>query len=44
MVGAALLPFHNPRLRNLVASINKAMEQVIDEVTFDELLERFRGC
>jgi type I restriction enzyme, R subunit len=39
MVAAALRPFHNPRLRNLVVSINKAMEQVLDEVTQDELQE-----
>ncbi|MHB1423320.1 MAG: type I restriction endonuclease subunit R [Gemmataceae bacterium] len=39
MVAAALRPFHNPKLRNLVVSINKALEQVIDEVTADELME-----
>jgi type I restriction enzyme R subunit len=39
MVAAALKPFHNPKLRNLVVTINKTLEQVIDEVTADALLE-----
>ncbi len=39
MVAAAFRPFHNPKLRNLVASINKTLEQIVDEVTPDELME-----
>lgn len=34
----ALKPFHNPDLRNLILKIKSDLEQVIDEVTQDELL------
>ncbi|MBN2296868.1 MAG: DEAD/DEAH box helicase family protein [Pirellulales bacterium] len=34
----ALKPFHNPRLRELVLNIQKSHEQVIDEVSQDELI------
>jgi type I restriction enzyme R subunit len=39
MVTAALRPFHNPRLRTRIVEITKALEQVIDEITQDQLLE-----
>lgn len=35
---AALKPFHNPALRELILKIKSDLEQVIDEVTKDELL------
>lgn len=34
---AALKPFHNPVLRELILKIKSDLEQVIDEVTQDEL-------
>ncbi|HUW82028.1 MAG TPA: DEAD/DEAH box helicase family protein [Phycisphaerae bacterium] len=34
----ALRPFHNPRLRDTILSINSSLEQVIDESTPDELV------
>lgn len=37
-MGAALKPFHDPALRELLVSIKSQLEQVIDEVTPDTLL------
>ena len=37
-MAAALKPFHNPKLRERIVSIKASLEQVIDEVTPDELL------
>jgi len=34
----ALKPFHDPKLRELIITIKKSLEQVIDEITQDELL------
>ena len=34
----ALKPFHNPKLRETILSIKASLEQVIDEVTRDQLL------
>lgn len=39
LMGKALRPFHKPKLRNLILNINKSLEQVIDEVSQDELLQ-----
>jgi type I restriction enzyme, R subunit len=39
MVAAALKPFHNPKLRDRILTINKSLEQTIDEINRDELLE-----
>ncbi len=35
----ALKPFHNPQLRRRLADVRRSLEQVIDEVTQDELLQ-----
>jgi type I restriction enzyme R subunit len=35
----ALRPFHNPELRDAIVNIKRSLEQVIDEVSRDELLE-----
>jgi type I restriction enzyme R subunit len=37
-VRAALKPFHNPRLREVILGIKQELEQVIDEVSPDQLL------
>ena len=34
----SLRPFYNPKLRDLIVNINRSLEQVIDEVSQDELL------
>jgi type I restriction enzyme R subunit len=39
MVGAALKPFHNPKLRTRILEITKSLEQTIDEINRDVLLE-----
>jgi type I restriction enzyme R subunit len=39
MVRDALKPFHNPKLRDRLANVRRSLEQVIDEVTQDELLQ-----
>jgi type I restriction enzyme R subunit len=39
MIRSALKPFHNPKLRERLANIRKFLEQVIDEVSQDELLQ-----
>jgi type I restriction enzyme, R subunit len=39
MIRAALKPFHNAKLRDRLANIRKSLEQVIDEVSQDELLQ-----
>ncbi len=38
LMGEALKPFHAPKLRGLILNIQKSLEQVIDEVSQDELL------
>jgi type I restriction enzyme R subunit len=38
MMAAALNPLHDPRLRELLINLKRSHEQVIDEVTQDELL------
>ncbi|MCS5696954.1 type I restriction endonuclease subunit R [Desulfofundulus thermocisternus] len=35
----ALRPFHNPKLRETIIKIKSSLEQVIDEITQDELVE-----
>ncbi|MEW4527903.1 DEAD/DEAH box helicase family protein [Maioricimonas sp. JC845] len=37
-MAAALKPFHNPKLRETILAIRSLLEQIIDEVTQDELL------
>lgn len=39
MVGEALQPFHDPELRKTLLDIRRRLEQIIDEVTPDELLQ-----
>ncbi|MFC1597518.1 type I restriction-modification enzyme R subunit C-terminal domain-containing protein, partial [Planctomycetota bacterium] len=39
LMGAALKPFHNPKLRELVLNIKRSLEQVIDEQSQDKLLQ-----
>ena len=39
MIAEALKPFHDPKLRDLIVTMKKSLEQVIDEVTQDELLQ-----
>ncbi len=39
LMGEALKPFHDPKLRELVLNIKKSLEQVIDEQSQDELLK-----
>jgi type I restriction enzyme R subunit len=39
LVAAALRPFHNPKLRNLILDIARAAEQIIDTVNQDDLLD-----
>lgn len=39
MIGAALKPFHNPKLRQKIVDIKRVHEQIMDEVNPDELLE-----
>jgi type I restriction enzyme R subunit len=38
MTRAALRPFHDPKLRDLILNLKRSHEQVIDEVSPDELL------
>jgi type I restriction enzyme R subunit len=38
MLREALKPFHNPKLRDRLANVRRALEQVIDEANIDELL------
>lgn len=38
MLRQALKPFHNPKLRDRLANVRRALDQIIDEVTQDELL------
>jgi type I restriction enzyme R subunit len=38
MIAAALKPFHDPKLRRKVLDIKRTHDQVIDEVTVDQLL------
>jgi type I restriction enzyme, R subunit len=38
MIAGALKPFHNPMLRKKILDIKRSHEQVIDEVSIDELL------
>jgi type I restriction enzyme R subunit len=37
-MAAALKPFHNPKLRSAILGVKASLEQVIDEVTQDELV------
>ncbi len=39
MMAAALKPLHDPKLRDLLLNLKRSHEQVIDEVTQDELLQ-----
>jgi len=39
MMAAALQPLHDPKLRDLLLNLKRSHEQVIDEVTQDELLQ-----
>jgi type I restriction enzyme R subunit len=39
MMAEALKPLHNPKLRDLIVTMKKSLEQVIDEVTQDELIQ-----
>ncbi len=39
LMGEALTPFHDPKLRDLVVNIRRSLEQVIDEDSQDELLQ-----
>jgi type I restriction enzyme R subunit len=39
LMAAALKPFHNPKLRDLLLNLKRSHEQVIDEITQDELLQ-----
>lgn len=39
MISEALRPFHKPQLRNKIVNAKRILEQVIDQVTPDELLE-----
>lgn len=38
MIRDALKPLHDPKLRNLLVSLRKSLDQVIDEINRDELL------
>ncbi len=38
LLSAALKPFHDPKLRDLLLNLKRSHEQVIDEITQDELL------
>jgi type I restriction enzyme R subunit len=39
MMAAALKPFHDPKLRDFIINLKRSHEQVIDEITQDELLQ-----
>jgi type I restriction enzyme R subunit len=39
MMAAALRPFHDPKLRDVILNVKRAHEQVIDEITQDELTQ-----
>jgi type I restriction enzyme, R subunit len=39
MLRQALRPFHNPQLRRRLADVGRQLEQVIDEISQDELLQ-----
>jgi len=39
LLAAALKPFHDPKLRDLLVNLKRSHEQVIDEITQDELLK-----
>jgi type I restriction enzyme R subunit len=39
LIRAALKPLHDPKLRDLLLNLRRSHEQVIDEITQDELLE-----
>ena len=39
LMAAALKPFHDPKLRDLLLNLKRSHEQVIDEITQDELLQ-----
>jgi type I restriction enzyme, R subunit len=39
MMAEALKPLHDPKLRDLIVTMKKSLEQVIDEVTRDSLLQ-----
>ncbi len=39
LLAAALKPFHDPKLRDLLLNLKRSHEQVIDEITQDELLQ-----
>jgi type I restriction enzyme R subunit len=39
LLAAALKPFHDPKLRDLLVNLKRSHEQVIDEITQDELLQ-----
>ena len=39
LMGEALKPFHNPKLRELVLNLRRSLEQVIDEQSRDQLLQ-----
>jgi len=39
LLAAALKPFHDPKLRDLLVNLKRGHEQVIDEITQDELLQ-----
>ena len=39
LLSAALKPFHDPKLRDLLLNLKRSHEQVIDEITQDELLQ-----
>jgi len=39
LMGESLKPFHDFKLRDLILNIQKSIEQVIDEISQDELLE-----
>ncbi len=38
MMAEALKPLHDPKLRDLIVTMKKSLEQVIDEVTQDDLI------
>jgi type I restriction enzyme, R subunit len=39
MMAAALKPLHDPKLRDLIVNLKRSHEQVIDEITEDDLLQ-----
>jgi len=39
LMGEALKPFHDPKLRELILNIRRSLEQVIDEQSQDQLLQ-----